>query len=62
MQSNEERPDNHRNGHEIAEDRTASNDLITICKFEKMGQDFMNPIIKFQIIYKDKYTTWRRYS
>jgi len=35
--------------------------LVNIIKFEKTGQDFMNPIIKYQIIYKTK-STWRRYS
>lgn len=41
---------------------SSNKDLVNIAKFEKAGQDFMNPVIKYQIVYKEKYVTWRRYS
>lgn len=40
----------------------SSKELVDIIRFEKMGQDLMNPVIKYQIVYKNKFYTWRRYS
>ena len=37
-------------------------EVVSITRYEKTGQDFMNPIIKFQINFKNEFTTWRRYS
>ena len=51
-----------RNSHQIAEDLTMDEEVVSITRYEKTGQDFMNPIIKFQINFKNEFTTWRRYS
>ena len=51
-----------QNSHEIAEDKTIAEEQISVTRFEKTGQDFMNPVIKFQITFRNEFTTWRRYS
>lgn len=51
---------NEENNYEVVEG--ANKNQIVIQKHEKMGQEHLNPVIKYEINYNNEFVTWRRFS